>query len=129
MRRLTHIPSLLLVGALLGACAGAIVELPAEGPLNPEQIQAALQGDDFRIKAHARDELKKLPEADRMPILQSVLTKGDAQTRLLVVAELAVISPPLSDPLLRELASGDPDPEVKEFASMVLEERSAIPEQ
>lgn len=128
MNRHTGVPVLLLVAATLGSCAGAIVELPAEGPLDAEQIQAALQGEDFRVKAHARDELKKLPEADRMPILQAVLTKGDAQTRLLVVAELAVISPPLSDPLLKELAANDPDPEVKEFAAMVLEERAAPPE-
>ncbi len=110
------------------ACAGAIVELPVEGPLDSSQIKAALQGDDFRVKAHARDELKKQPEAQRLAILEEVLTTADAQTRLLIVSELADLSPELGGPLLKSLAANDPDPEVKEFAAMVLEEAAAKPE-
>lgn len=110
---------------LTQACAGAIVELPVEGPLDKEQIKAALQGDDFRVKAHARDELHKMPEPDRIPILQEVLKTADAQTRLLIVSELSSISLGLSEPILQDMAANDQDPEIREYAAMTLEEKRA----
>ncbi|GEM_PF-4702443 len=107
----------------LAGCAGAIAELPVSGPLTPEQIVAAFKGSDFRVKNNAREELQKLPEASRLEIVVPLLASVDAQTRLLLVSELASMSPETTTALLKRLAAEDPDPEVREFAGMVVNER------
>lgn len=107
-------------------CAGTIVEDPQDRLTRPEEIKAALKGDDFRLKNQARQQLGTLAPADQVSVLEELLAEGDAPTRLLAVAELASLPAGTYAPILRPVAQRDPDPEVREFAAAVLGEEPPV---
>jgi len=105
---------------LVAGCAGAIVDDPAPRLNGPDEIRAALHGDDFRLKSTAREQLGTLPAEQQVALLGDLLAAKDPQTRLLAVAELSRFTEDVYRPLLGPVAAGDPDLEVREFAAAVL---------
>ncbi len=118
---LTFLLSVSLAATLALSCAGTIVESPDVKLEGPEQIKAALKGDDFRKKNQAREKLATLDPADRLAVLQALLKEGDAPTRLMAVAELLNLAPEVYTPILADVATNDPDPEIREFAAAAIE--------
>ncbi|MBM4355157.1 MAG: HEAT repeat domain-containing protein [Deltaproteobacteria bacterium] len=130
MRKPGISPVLLLLAAIAASlafsCAGTIVESPDVKLEGPEQIKAALKGDDFRKKNQAREKLATLDPADRLAVLQDLLKEGDAPTRLLAVAELLNLAPEVYTPILTDVAANDPDPEIREFAAAAIEPEPSV---
>jgi hypothetical protein len=116
-----RILAVLVLASVVLRCAGTIVEEPRAALGTPEQIKAALTGDDFRLKNQAREQLGSLPPADQMSLLAELIAEGDAPTRMLAVAELARLPGEASARILADVAASDPDPEVREFASLALQ--------
>jgi HEAT repeat protein len=112
--------ALVLVAATGLRCAGDIVEHEGDRIYTPDELRIALTSADFRAKNKARAQLDTLPPPQRLALLTRVATSEDPATRILAVVELAKLGEPAHSELAR-LAAGDPDPDVRELAGMLLE--------
>ena len=110
---------ILLAGVGL-RCAGDIVEQERDRLFTPDELREALTSDDFRAKNRARGQLDTLSSQDRLNLLAQVAKSPDPATRTLAVVELAKLGE-AANPALEQLAKGDPDPDIRELAEMMLE--------
>lgn len=122
MRTTVWIIAAALCLAIVSCRPGEIVEFPEDKQLTVEEIKVALKGSDFRQKNAARKQLEKLVPAERVSLLEALLKEGDSPTRLMAVAELMNLPEETYKPILRKVAADDPDEEIREFASVALDE-------
>ena len=119
-RRYLQCALVLLLAAVGLGCAGDIVEQERERVFTPDELRVALTSADFRVKNRARAQLGTLAPAERLTLLVEVASSPDPAARILAVVELAKLGE-TARPDLKRLAAGDPDPDVRELAAMLLE--------
>lgn len=110
-----------IVSLFLFGCVGNIVDTEQRREMTPQEIKKTLAGDDFRQKNKAREQLNKLPPAERVTVLKELLAEGDSPTRLLALSEVMKLPESTAKPIIEDVAKNDPDEEIREFAETALE--------
>ena len=129
-----------LVGLVLGSAVGAmgafmyftrtaeemaeVTKPVGEVELPIAEIRAQLLTGSFREKQTARRQIGKLPEDQRLKVLQALATDEDTKARLIAATELGKLGTIPARTLLQEMAQNDPDEMVKTVA---IEQLTAAP--
>ncbi len=85
-----------------------------------ERIAAMLASPDFKERVQARRQIEGLPPDQRAPVLEALAGDERAEVRLLAVSALGGMDDRSRFvDLLKRLATGDPDPDVRAAAAQL----------
>lgn len=102
--------------------AEKITKMEAEKNLSIEEIKKLIKSNEFKDQLDAEKQIYKIPEVERLQILQSLLNDENPNVRIIALRNLAKIKNEKSKELLKRLANEDSDEIVRLLASEKLKE-------